>query len=55
VPLATGWDVARLASPIGLPLLIAARAGLGTVNHTLLTLEAARRRGLAVAAVVLSP
>jgi dethiobiotin synthetase len=40
---------------IGLGLVVAARPGLGTINHTLLTLEAARARGLDVRAVVLTP
>ena len=35
--------------------MIAARPGLGTINHTLLTLEAARAGGLDVRAVVLTP
>jgi dethiobiotin synthetase len=54
VPLAQGLDMAGLAKAIGLPLLIVARAALGTVNHTLLTIEAARSRGLEVAGVVLN-
>jgi dethiobiotin synthetase len=54
VPLADGLDVAGLAAALELPLIVVARADLGTVNHTLLTLEAARARGLAVAAVVLN-
>ncbi len=45
----------RLASELGWPVVIAARPGLGTINHTLLTLEAARRAGLDVRAVVLTP
>ena len=53
VPLAPGLLMADLAVRLGLPLLIVARASLGTVNHTLLTLEAARARRLAVAGVVL--
>jgi dethiobiotin synthetase len=40
---------------VGLPAVVAARPGLGTINHTLLTLEAARARGLDVRAVVLTP
>ena len=44
-----------LAVALGLPLLIAAAPGLGTINHTLLTLEAARAAGLDVRAVVLTP
>lgn len=55
VPLAPNWDVRGLAAALGLPVLIAARPGLGTLNHTLLTLEAARRSALDVRAVVLTP
>jgi dethiobiotin synthetase len=55
VPLTDGRSVRDLAGEIGLPLVIAARAGLGTINHTLLTLEAARAASLAVAGVVLTP
>ena len=47
--------VRDLAVDLGLPLVIAASPGLGTINHTLLTLDAARAAGLAVAAVVLTP
>jgi dethiobiotin synthetase len=54
VPLAGKLLVADLALACRLPLLIVARAGLGTINHTLLTLAEARRRGLNVAAVVLN-
>lgn len=55
VPLSDGYDVRRLAGSLRLPLLIAARPGLGTINHTLLTVEAARSKGLDVTAVVLTP
>jgi dethiobiotin synthetase len=54
VPVGEDWTIADLAAWLGLPLVVVARAGLGTVNHTLLTLEAARARGLEVAAVVLN-
>jgi dethiobiotin synthetase len=54
VPVGLSWTIADLALKLSLPLVIVARAGLGTVNHTLLTLEAARSRGLDVAAVVLN-
>lgn len=47
--------VRDLAVDLGLPLVIAAQPGLGTINHTLLTIEAARAAGLTVAAVVLTP
>jgi dethiobiotin synthetase len=55
VPLSLGYLVRDLARDLGLPLVIAASPGLGTINHTLLTLEAARAAGLEVAAVVLTP
>ena len=55
VPLAPDYCVRDLARDLGLPLVIAARPGLGTINHTLLTLEAARAAGLRVAGVVLTP
>jgi len=54
VPLTREIWVADLARRWGLPLLVVARAGLGTINHTLLTLEAARHRGLKVIGVVLN-
>ena len=49
-----GVDMAGLASLLGLPVVVAARPGLGTLNHTLLTLEALHRRGLTVLGVVIS-
>lgn len=55
VPLAQSYTVCDLAIALGLPLLIAARPGLGTINHTLLTLRVARAAGLDVRAVVLTP
>ena len=47
--------VRDLAAELGYPLVVAASPGLGTINHTLLTLEAARAAGLRVAMVVLTP
>jgi dethiobiotin synthetase len=55
VPLADDFTVRDLAVELGLPLVVAAKPGLGTINHTLLTLEAARGVGLTVCAVVLTP
>jgi dethiobiotin synthetase len=55
VPLAPGYLVRDLAVDLGYPLVIAAAPGLGTINHTLLTIESARAAGLEVAAVVLTP
>jgi dethiobiotin synthetase len=55
VPLSDELTVRDLAVALGLPVLIAAGPGLGTINHTLLTLDAARAAGLDVCAVVLTP
>jgi dethiobiotin synthetase len=55
VPLAPGYLVRDLARELALPLVVAASPGLGTINHTLLTLEAARAAALDVAWVVLTP
>jgi dethiobiotin synthetase len=55
VPLTPTYLVRDLAADLGYPLVIVASPGLGTINHTLLTLESARAAGLAVAAVVLNP
>lgn len=55
VPLAPDYLVRDFARDVRLPLIVAARPGLGTINHTLLTLAAARAAGLMVAGVVLTP
>jgi dethiobiotin synthetase len=55
VPLTPGYLVRDLAVDLELPLVVAARSGLGTINHTLLTVEAARSAGLEVAGVVMTP
>lgn len=55
VPLSPGYLVRDLAADLGYPLVVVASPGLGTINHTLLTLESARAAGLEVAAVVLTP
>jgi dethiobiotin synthetase len=54
-PLADEYTVCDLAAALGLAVLIAARPGLGTINHTLLTLRVARSAGLNVRAVILTP
>jgi dethiobiotin synthetase len=54
VPVGDDWTIADLAAWLGLPLIVVARTGLGTVNHTLLTLAVARDRGLQPLGVVLN-
>lgn len=53
VPLNERQLIIDLISVLGLPVVIAARSGLGTINHTLLTIEALRARAIAIAGVVL--
>jgi dethiobiotin synthetase len=55
VALAEDFTVRDLAVELGLGVLIAARPGLGTINHSLLTVGAARDAGLDVKAVVMTP
>jgi dethiobiotin synthetase len=55
VPLTPDYLVRNLAVELELPVVIAARTGLGTINHSLLTIEAAWTAELRVAAVVLTP
>lgn len=54
VPLAGGLLVADLVRTLGLPLLVVARPGLGTINHTVLTCFAAQQMGLGVAGVIVN-
>lgn len=54
VPIKEDYLMSDLASDLGLPLLIVARPSLGTLNHTSLTIEAARRRGIDVLGVVIN-
>lgn len=52
VPLNEKELMVDLFAQLNLPVLVVARSGLGTINHTLLTLEAAHMRGLDVRGVI---
>ena len=54
VPVTSREDIGGLARRLGLPVIIVARASLGTINHSVLTLEAVERDGCSVAALVMS-
>jgi len=54
VPLWQDFTYLDLARAFGLPVVIVARPGLGTINHTLLTISALQHGGLTVSGVVLS-
>lgn len=53
VPINDTQTMADLISALGLPALITARSGLGTINHTLLTLAELRRRSIPISGVVM--
>ncbi len=53
-PLAETESLADVARDLEFPLVVVARLSLGTINHTLLTLEAAATRQLPVAGIVLN-
>lgn len=55
VPLSPDYLVRDLAADLDYPLVVVAGPSLGTINHTLLTIESARAAGLEVAAIVLTP
>ena len=46
VPVAEDYTVLGMAVDLGFPVLLVARPGLGTINHTILSLDALRRAGL---------
>lgn len=54
VPVTANEDIGSIARRLGLPVIVVARAGLGTINHSLLTLETVERDGCKVAALVMS-
>ena len=53
VPVNDSETIADLMVRLGLPVVVVAKTTLGTINHTLLTIEALRRRALCVAGVVM--
>ncbi len=55
VPLTRDYSVRDFARELALPVVVVASPGLGTINHTLLTLEAVRAAGLQTLGVVLNP
>jgi len=54
VPIAGRFLMADLIKILNLPALIVARPGLGTVNHTLLTVEYAKSKGIHVAGIIIN-
>ena len=54
VPILESYTMADLARDLGSPLVVVARPGLGTLNHTTLTVEFAKSRGLSVLGIVIN-
>lgn len=55
VPITGAYGFSELASDLALPVVVAARPGLGTINHSLLTVESVRAAGLEVRCVIVGP
>jgi len=53
-PLSENMLVVDFAAELKYPVLIVARAGLGTINHSLLTIEVLQKRGLPIAGLILN-
>ena len=54
VPIKKNYAIIDLAADLGLPLVVVAKPGLGTINHTLLTVNYALCKGLRVAGVIIN-
>jgi dethiobiotin synthetase len=54
VPIRNNYFVGDLARALRLPLIVVARLGLGTINHSLLTVRQARAMGLKVQGIILN-
>ncbi len=54
VPITSNYMISDLAGDMKLPVIVVARAELGSINHTLLTLDYARRSGLKVIGIIIN-
>jgi dethiobiotin synthetase len=54
VPLSLRYSYLDMAADMGLPVLIVARPGLGTINHTLMTIAMLKNRGVKVSGIVIN-
>ena len=54
VPALEGWTMADVIKALELPALIVARPDLGTINHTLLTINQAKCQGINVSGVIIN-
>ncbi len=54
VPITEDYFVCDMIEELGLPVIVVARAGLGTINHTLLTIKALQDRGIVVKGFIIN-
>lgn len=54
VPMGQDWSMRDLIARLGVPVVLVGRAGLGGINHALLTLESLQREHIEVLALVLN-
>lgn len=54
VPITRNFDVLDFAKALKLPIVLVARAKLGTINHTLLSIDAIRQKGLSLAGIIIN-
>jgi dethiobiotin synthetase len=54
VPITKNYFVLDLAKDLGLPMVVVSRPGLGTINHTMLSVNYAIKEGLTVAGIVIN-
>jgi len=54
VPIKRNYLMIDLIASLGLPVVIVARPGLGTINHTLLSCEAARAKNIGIAGIIIN-
>jgi dethiobiotin synthetase len=54
VPITDKFDVLSLAKAFNLPVVVVAKSKLGTINHTLLTIDAIGRSGLSLAGIIIN-
>lgn len=54
VPIKKGYYVADMISDLNIPCVIIVRAGLGTINHSLMTIESLRKRKIKIAGIIMN-
>lgn len=54
VPITDSYDVSHLIADLGLPVIVVGRLGLGTINHTLMTVELLKQQGADICGVILN-